>query len=195
MQAVLCLILLVSVGLAGLVTHERRVNRYTHLAGVRYVESIGVRLPAGWILERADRGQVLFVAHEPDLADRKGRRIIVEKHQVEPGQSAVDFLQNSGLLSGTERLTSGDSDESVIEPLTVADMPGVMLAVKRPIGGFLFFRPTGYEIEFFAASVRPSGLAISLRLDCPLDSDPQDDQQTLRDIAGAMEVQDAKPGS
>jgi hypothetical protein len=66
--------------------------------------------------------------------------------------------------------------------------------VKRPIGGFLIFQPTGYETELIAVSVRTSGLAISLQLDCPDDTDLRGNQDLLRDITSAMEIRDSGQG-
>lgn len=187
MQGVLCLIFIASLGLAALVTHERKLQGNTRLAGIRYAGSIGVKLPAGWALERENQGNILFVASEPDTPEKKGRTLTVRKHKVDPTQSSEEFLQSSGLLRGTLRLVATDPNANLALPITIADQPGVMLAVKKPLG-FLFLPTTDYETNWFAASVRPSGLALSLQLECPDDSDPEEDRQTLTEIAAAIVV-------
>jgi len=83
-----------------------------------------------------------------------------------------------------------DPSANIAAPIDIAGMPGVVLAVGKPVVG----SATDMETQLFAASVRPSGLAISLRLDCPDDTDPDGDQQTLREIAAAMDVQDSASG-
>jgi hypothetical protein len=144
MQAVLCVILAASVGLAAFVTKERH-RSHTRLAGARYVDGVGVKLPDGWILARTDQGSVLFVAVEPDTTDKKGRRLIIEKQRVDPGLSSEEYLQTSGLLRNVVRVTD-DPTSTTADPISIAGMPGVMLAVKKPVGGFPFFTPPGAGI-------------------------------------------------
>jgi hypothetical protein len=189
MQLVLWIIFGASVGLAALVTHDRQTRNGNRLADVRYVGRIGVKLPTGWILQRENQGNVLLVASEPDTADQKGRQITIRRHKVDPTVSPEQFLESSGLLTGTLRLVSTDPAANIAEPITIANQPGVMLSVKKPLGS-PSAPDSDYETELFAVSVRPSGLGISLELDCPGDSDPEADRQTLIDIAQSMDVQD-----
>jgi hypothetical protein len=182
MQAVLCLVFAGSIGLAALVSREYRGKP----TGIQHLGPVGVEVPEGWILQPVNRGPVLCVALEPDSADKKGRRLTIELRKVDPDLPPGEFLQSSGLLRGTFRQAPpADPTANIAESITIAGLPGIMLRVLDP---------TEQETELFAASVRPSGLAISLRLECPDDSDPPGDVQTLRQIAAAMTVRDSVPG-
>jgi hypothetical protein len=188
MQVVLCLIFCASVGLAALVTHQRRGIANTRLAAMKYVGPIGVRLPKGWVIERQNQGSVLLVAAEPASANRKSRQITIRRYAVDPTLAPEEFLQDSGLLQGAERLNPA---ANVVEPITIANNTGVMLAVKKPVE-FLFLPTAASETVIMAVSVRPSGIGISLEFECAGDTDAEPDRQMLIDIAGAMDVRDGK---
>jgi hypothetical protein len=193
MQGVLCLIFGATVGLAAFVTHERRISGNSHLGTIQFVGNVGARLPRGWDVEKRDAkatGLILMVATEHDANGKKGRKITIRKHVLDTLVSSEEFLGTSGLLRGTDPF-SEDADANTATPITIAGESGVMLRARRPVGGFLFIRGTEEEIVFFAASVRPSKLAISLEMACPDDSDPLGDQILLDDVAAAMEVQDS----
>jgi hypothetical protein len=194
MQAVLFIIFGASVGMAQYVIHQRRVSGNTHLAAMRYVGQVGVQLPRGWMLVRENQGSILWMATEPDTTERKGRRITIRQQKLQTLVSSEEFLQNSRLLDGTERIIRTDPASNVAAPITIAGDSGVMLTVIKPVGGFLGFGQTEAEKVLFAASVRPSGLALSLELECPEDTDPQDDEMTLTEIAAGIDVRDSGPG-
>ncbi len=189
MQAVMCGIFTVSVSLAVVVTHHLRSTGGIRLAGGRHVDNIAVKLPAGWLLEHegdGSRDPVLFIAHEPDTEQLKGRRITVRRYKVQPGISSQAFLNESGLLQGTERRIKADPAENMPVAITLAGEPGVLETAVRPTGD----DPADGQTELFAASVRPSGLAIILQLECPDDTDPDGDELMLRKIASEIEVRD-----
>jgi hypothetical protein len=195
MQAVMCLIFCASVGLAQYVIHERRLSGSSRLGVVLHGGPLDVKLPRGWKTVLDKRGSLPLVAIEPDSTDRKGRRLTIRCQKLTTLISSEEYLQASGLLNGTERPeVRADPAANVADPITIAGDPGVVLAVLRPTGGFLGIGATGYEKVLFAASVRPSGLAVSLELQCSEDSDADDDAQTLSDIAAAMSVQDSGTG-
>ena len=193
MQGVLCLILCGSVGLTALVKHVHLLNGPS-LAGIRYVNGVGLKAPAGWIFQRENQGLVLFVVVEPDSQDKKGRRLIIRKEKTDPSISPEDYLESSGLFSGPIRLIPADPSANLARPITIAGLPGVMLPVRKHVVGIPFLIDPVNETDFFAASVRPSGTAVSLQLECPDESDPQDDLELLYTVAAAMDVQDSPTG-
>jgi hypothetical protein len=193
MQGAMCLIFGATVALAGFVTHLQRSAGNSRLSGIIYVGNVGVRLPKGWDVQpkgAKDTGLILLVATEPDSAGKKGRKITIRKHQLDTLISSEEFLGTGGLLRGTDPFST-DPDENAAEPIMIAGYSGVMVCAKRPIGGIPFLRASEERTVWFAASVRPSLLAISLELDRPDDSAPRADPMLLEDIAAAMEMQDS----
>ena len=189
MQGVLCIVFGGSVALAALLTHQRKLQGNTHLGGARSIGNISVRLPASWRLEAINHGDNLCIAAEPNTADKKGRKLIIRRFAVDPAVTSAEFLETSGLLDGTVRMVPADPGANVADPLIIANCAGVMLQVKRPQRTFLFMRVNDDVPELIAVSVRPSGLAISLQLECPEETEiDNDDEETLREIAAAIEV-------
>jgi hypothetical protein len=186
MQGVLFLVFCGSVGLAQFVIHQHRINGNNRLTAARYVGTISIKLPKGWEVERENQGSVLLVAVEPDSTESDGRQLTIRRNDLDKWISPEEFLQTSGLLRNTEQVA--DQGTNLTEKLMVAGVPGVLLVQAKRMNS------VRSEILLFAASVRPSGLAISLELDCPDDSDLQDDIQTLREVAGAMNLRDSETG-
>ena len=194
MQAVMCIIFFASMALAQLVIHERRLSGSSWLGVVLHAGPVDVKLPKGWKSVWDKRASLPLVAIEPDSAERKGRRLTVRCQKLGAIVSSEEYLQISGLLNGSERPDSSDPSGNVADPITISGDSGVVIAVLRPTGGFFGIGATRYEKVLFAASVRPSGLAVSLELQCSEDSDQEDDEQMLNEIAAAMNVSDSSAG-
>ena len=191
MQVALCAVFAGSVGLASIVTRQRLSAGSIRLEATRWYGRVGVQAPAGWSLESENQGSILLVVQEPDLVveagEKQGRRLTVRRAQLEPPVSAEAYLKSSGLVRGTRPLAIEGTDSS--ESITIAGTTGIVRPVVRPVGISLFSPPT-YETQWIACIVRPNGLAITLLLDCPDNSDPQADKRVLRDIASGIEVRD-----
>jgi hypothetical protein len=183
MQAVMFLILGASLALAQWVVHDRRTNGSTRMGGMRYYGPIGVRIPAGWKLESeaVEPGLapkwVKFKAVEPGPGGAPGRVLLVAENQGSPRLTAEQLLN---LLPEIPR-----------KAIQIGPYTGVL--VNQQIAEDTLMGPESgpEEYQLIAGCVGPTGIAIRLVLDCPIDPESDENaqrQQRLDDILLIQEI-------
>ncbi len=185
MQGALVVIFAGSVTLAAVVCRHRQDHGITSMAGSREFGRATINLPSGWVLKHSTNDQVLFVAQEPDRQDRLGRTLTGRREKLPAAVEPMEYLQKSDLLDESSRVVSVGPDITGIEALPMGGCTGVLLQIHRVTGD-----PSSPEesVQWIACCVRPSGLAVTLVMECPPTDDPEMDKQTLHDIASSLQI-------
>jgi hypothetical protein len=187
MQITLALILAATLGLAMLVSHRKMSVKLTTARSAR---NLLVKLPSGWRLERENDPPILFMIHEPGA---RGRLMTIRSEDEMPGTSVAQFLRKSALFRTTTEVLGDDASA----PVTLAAVQGLLVQRKR-----LLALPAqdevsiGGEVEqtvWVAASVLPSGQAISVELECPIEIDAEADKRLMINTAEGISVADGVP--
>lgn len=197
MQAVLCLVLLGTLGLAALVRnfHARRLN--VVLAAETSIAHLRIRPPVGWTLRASDDGVIL---EEPVSRGRPGRRMQIWAAPVDVFLSPLEFLVRSADLrvrDASTYLTSQswkDNSHAAIQATTIGGWPGVAISQTRTFPGS---DPSSGQVATFkqilACATLPTGRAVLLRLDGQGIFDPSDEELVAR-VGQSLSLEN-QPGS
>jgi hypothetical protein len=182
MQATLCVVFAGSVALAQLVVvHHRGSRLATPVTATAMGPIKRMSLPTGWVVRSHDKSPVFLIDQEPDKPDMQGRTLTGSWEQLPKNVPVREYLQTSQLSDPDVRVVSFANDAD--EEIQMGDGTGVVMATTRSGG-------TGVRqirVKWIACTVRPDGKAITLELDCPENSDPEADKQTLIEWAQSME--------
>src|SRR4051812_16173539 len=174
MQGVLCALLLATVGLAALVTHEKRLALRLPLGPVQRVGRLGVTPPRGWLAtpagtaDRADGAGDAVIIEESLPEPMTGRRLSVPRLRAGDLIAPLDFLLRTSFLAerdltgrepGLPRGVIRSEAPARRQRLDVAGWPGVM--VSRTIGHLNGRRA---QKQVLACSVMPPGQAVVIKL-------------------------------
>jgi hypothetical protein len=186
MQGALVGVLALSVGLAALVTHQKRQALRLPLAPETPVGRLRVSLPKNWstpvVSDQPTSGDSVSV--EETLPDNiPGRRLFIERVRTGRMMAPLEFLLREGYVPEAS-LTSSEPGESVarVQPLDVARWPGVM--VTRAIGSSGSRRA---QKQVLACATLPPGQAVVIRLEGPGVADAAD-EVLVRQMAETVRV-------
>jgi hypothetical protein len=190
MQAALCALLLVTVGLAALVTHQKRLALRLPLTGVQSVGRLDVSLPKGWTTPApVDRpeGSDSVVVDEAVPEPMTGRRLSVFRLRCSELISPLDFLLRASFLNerditgkepgGREQAAENATEPARLQRLDVAGWPGLM--VSRTVGHLGGRRA---QKQVLACSVLARGQAVVIKLE-GLGAADAADEELVRQIA------------
>lgn len=191
MQAALCGVLAITVGLAALATHQKRLAlRLVLNAQPVSVGRLRVKLPVGWspaaISEETSGGDSFFVDELPGEG-KPGRRLAFHRHRTAGLPAPLEQLLRSSMI-GEVDLTGGENPPtppSKIQRLEVAGWPGVM--VTRTIG-----KGGGRRLqkEVLACAILPPAQAVVIQLDGSGEPDAAD-EELVRQMAETVAVSEA----
>ncbi len=186
MQVALCALLAATIGLAALVTHQKRLALRLPLNPETLVGRLKVSLPRTWsaplILDQPGAGDFLSV--EEILPDNlPGRRLFIERMRTGRLLAPLEHLLRAGYLP-EKSLASPDptADPLHIQRLDVAGWPGTMVTRAIPPSGSR--RP---QKQVLACASLPPGQAVVIRLEGP--GSPDDaDEELVRQMAETVRV-------
>jgi hypothetical protein len=188
LQFVLLLVLVLTLGLAEVVARRQRAAQVTVLGEPLAVGPISIRIPQRWVVETEDVkiGSAVIHVLEPD-GNRRGRVLTIAAKYVPLGTTLDQFitLKQEFDQSAYPRhpwlppeLPTGQ------EAIRIANNPGRLIAMRitglTPEGG----RPT---IWLAAALVNPWRI-IEVQLECPDDTDADDDKRLILDVTRGISV-------
>ena len=187
MQMTMWAILGATVGLAALVSHEKRRMLRVELGPAMVENDLSVRLPAGWQPSASTGQGSLVVVEAKEPAEQSGRVLTIFRQRTAVLLSPLEYLLQSGLLppaylaprlSAAGKLVSPD-------PAQVAEAPGILLGYSRRVR-----RPDGYlELkELYACAVLPSRQAVIVRLEGVGRPAPAD-EQLVRQVAESIRIE------
>lgn len=190
LQIVLCVILVLTVGLAALVSGGLDRAAGVNLGPVQAIGSLRLRLPVGWELDdpQVTSGGTLIRAMAGD--DQPPARGLQVHHLAVPVPLDCDSLLNSQVGMPTDYMVRGGEAQLVGKTtLTVAGTSAVMLEgvrVARSVPGEAIF----HEIFICAAMpARTEALLLQLRaLRTSEDMTDRSDRLLLRRIAESIEL-------
>lgn len=190
MQAVLCGLLAITLGLAALATYQKRLALRLVLSDKPVnVGRLSVNLPVGWspvaISEETSGGDSFFV-DEPLGDGKPGRRLTFHRFRTAGLPAPLEQLLRSMMISGAD-LTGGENPHtfpSKVQRLEVAGWPGVM--VTRAIS-----KAGGRRVqkEVLACAILPPAQAVVIQLDGTGEPDAAD-EELVRQMAETVAVVD-----
>lgn len=182
----MCVAFCGSLGLAEWVVHDQRTKGGTPLERVPIsVGPLSIRGPRGWELESQSEHPVRYVAVEPERGDRDARTLTIRETKVQVGTSAEKFLAQKGLEFGLPS-----------EPIRIGKVNGILVSSQSQADTEMAPESAPIVNEWIAGCVGPNGIAISIQLKGPEETETQRmlDKQLIRDVARAIAVQD-DPGN
>ena len=174
MQVALFLVLLATVALANWVSH--RPVAAAAQAGPISLGDFKLRLPPDWIVTQKPIAHAIQIdAVEPD---ETGREISVLYQELTKPLPPMDYLQRSGLVTGSWRE----------QPMTVDGNPGAYIQMMRP-----FDRGDQRLLikDLLACVVLPNGQVLTLQLTGPGKMD-ESDQQLMQEVLTNLQIQPQK---
>lgn len=188
LQAALCGLLAITLGLAALATHQKRLAlRLTLNDKPASVGRLLVKLPVGWsaaaIAEETTGGDSFFA--DELLGDgRPGRRLSFHRRRTAGLPAPLEQLLRSSMINDADLIGSENphSPPSKIQRLEVAGWPGVM--VTRSLS-----RSGGRRIqkEVLACAILPPAQAVVIQLDGSGEPDAAD-EELVREMAETIQV-------
>ena len=189
MQAVLCGVLAVTVALAALTVHQKRLAlRLPLTSDPTHVGRLYAFVPRGWPTissEETPAGDTLSL--EELLPDgSSGRRLSIQRLRTAGLLSPLEQLLRTPYLRDSELIHDGASPATPphVQRLDVAGWPGVM--VSRTITSFGGRRT---QRQILACSVLPPAQAVVIRLDDPREPDAAD-EELIRQMAENVSVRE-----
>jgi hypothetical protein len=186
MQGALVGVLALTVGLAALVTHQKRLALRVPLAHEMAVGRLRVSLPKTWsapaVSDQPNAGDSVSV--EETLPDNiPGRRLSIERVRTSRLLAPLEYLLREGYLPENS-LTSPEPGETAprVQAVEVARWPGVLLT--RAIGSSGARRP---QKQILACATLPPGQAVVIRLEGPGVPDAAD-EILVRQMAETVRV-------
>ena len=199
MQGALCGLLLATIGLAALVTHEKRLALRLPLRGpLEKTGQLIVSVPRDWaqpaIADQLSTGEIVSVDEiVPDQLT--GRRLTVQRLRTGGLIPPLQLLLRDGYLSqrdllGSQTASANSEDQQTdparVQPLTVAGWPGVMVS-------YAFGRLGSRHVQkqVLACSSLPNEQAVVIRLEGPGLPDAAD-EELVRQIAETTAVRKSR---
>jgi hypothetical protein len=191
MQAVLVGVLAITLGLAALATHQKRLALRLPLSHPIVVGRLRLAVPRGWsppaVAEETTGGDIVSVDELlPDGA--AARRITIQRNHLAGLVAPLEYLLHTPWLTDADIVSDDARNPSRprIQSQDVAGWPGIM--ISRTIGTLGGRR---VQKQVIACSVVPPAQAVVVRLD---DAGPTPDvanEELVREIAENLAVRDA----
>jgi hypothetical protein len=187
MQGALFGVLGITVGLAALATHEKRLALRLPLGPEIHVGRMSVRLPKAWappvIAEESSTGD-LVTTEEILPGGMTGRRLAIRRARTTGMLSPLEYLLRTPYMTDADLRadSAAISGPPRLQPLEVGHWPGVM--VSRSIvtqGG------RRVQKQLLACSILAPAQALVIRLEGPGEPDAAD-EELLRQMAEALHV-------
>src|SRR5215204_2710172 len=136
MQGVLCLVLVGSLAVAGLVSRRQVRTHYVQLINSTVIDGLTVKRPSDWTLVRDEDGLLLEEAGKGITSPRK---LKIRYARSSIFVSPLEYLVRCGELQAHEASALMESSAApraeVVKTITIAGWPGILLSQTRVMSG------------------------------------------------------------